>query len=205
MSRVFSIGFLLLVSGLLSVASADQRPVILVLGDSLSAAYGMKLEESWPALLQLRLENKNHEYRVINSSASGDTSLTARNRLQRNLADYLPDLCLVEIGGNDGLQGLPATQLRDNLHGIVELCRRHARHVFLLEIQIPVNYGPVYRQRMQQAYEEVAGAGDVSLVPFFLEDILGRPGMMQDDGIHPTAAAQPALLDVIWQWLEPWL
>jgi acyl-CoA thioesterase-1 len=165
----------------------------------------MKLEESWPALLQQRLENKNHDYRVINSSASGDTSLTARNRLQANLAQYRPDLCLVEIGGNDGLQGLPASQLRDNLQQIIELCRRHTRHIFLLEIQIPINYGPVYRQRMQQAYEDVATAADVSLVPFFLEDILGRPGMMQADGIHPTAQAQPELVDVVWQWLEAWL
>ena len=179
--------------------------MILILGDSLSAAYGMGLEESWPALLQARVDKHNPTYRVINASISGDTSRTALNRLTRKHEQYQPDLCLVELGGNDGLQGLPAAELKANFEQIIALCRRTARHVLLFEIQIPMNYGPVYRDSLMDVYAEFGKREDVSLVPFFLQGVYGEPGMMQADGIHPTAQAQPKLLDNVWVVLEPLL
>ena len=178
------------------------QPVILVLGDSLSAAYGMDLDESWPALLQQRLVKHNPSYRVINASISGDTSRTALNRLASRQTQYQPELCLVELGGNDGLQGLPATELKNNLEQIIALCRETARHVLLFEIEIPMNYGPVYRDSLMKVYEELGDRDDVTLVPFFLQGVYGEPGMMQADGIHPTAMAQPRLLDNVWVVLE---
>lgn len=185
-------------------ASAAE-PVILILGDSLSAAYGMGLEESWPALLQARLDKHNPTYRVINASISGDTSRTALNRLARKHEQYGPDLCLVELGGNDGLQGLSASELKQNFEQIITLCRVTARHVLLFEIQIPMNYGPVYRDSLMEVYAEFGKRDDVTLVPFFLEGVYGEPGMMQADGIHPTAQAQPRLLDNVWVVLESFL
>jgi len=185
--------------------SGSDEPVVLVLGDSLSAAHGMELEESWVALLQGRLQKHNPRYRVINASVSGDTSRTALNRLRKNLDRYHPDLCLVELGGNDGLQGLPAAELNANLDAIIALCQRSARQVLLFEIQIPMNYGPVYRDQLEAVYKELGGREGVSLVPFFLQDVFGQPGMMQSDGIHPAAAAQPSLLEKVWVELEPLL
>lgn len=179
------------------------EPVILILGDSLSAAYGMGLDESWPALLQGRLAKHNPSYRVINASISGDTSRTALTRLARKQDQYRPELCLVELGGNDGLQGLPAAELKANLEEIISLCRRTARHVLLFEIQIPMNYGPVYRDSLMAVYSGLGDREDVSLVPFFLQGVYGEPGMMQADGIHPSAMAQPYLLDNVWPHLEP--
>lgn len=184
---------------------ADDRPVLLVLGDSLSAAHNLELDESWVALLQGRLEKHNASYRVINASVSGDTSRTALTRLQKKLTQYNPELCLVELGGNDGLQGLPASELKSNLLEIISLCGQTARHVLLFEILIPMNYGPVYRDRLMAVYQELGSMDDVSLVPFFMHDVIGQSGMMQADGIHPSAQAQPLLLDKVWPVLEPYL
>ena len=186
-------------------AAGDDRPVLLVLGDSLSAAYGFELNQSWVALLQERLDKHNTPYRVINASVSGDTSRTALNRLNRNHAKYSPDLCLVELGGNDGLQGLRADELSANLTAIIDLCLQTARHVFLFEIQIPMNYGPAYRDSLMAVYQSLGERADVSLVPFFLRNVVDQPDMMQRDGIHPTASAQPYLLENVWPSIEPYL
>lgn len=176
-----------------------------MLGDSLSAAYGIELDESWAALLQGRLQKHNTPYRVINASVSGDTSRTALSRLQKKLGQYRPELCLVELGGNDGLQGLPASELKSNLLEIISLCGQTARHVLLFEILIPMNYGPVYRDSLMAVYSELGARDNVSLVPFFMHDIIGKPGMMQADGIHPSAQAQTLLLENVWAVLESYL
>jgi acyl-CoA thioesterase I len=205
--RSITVFFVLLFSaGLLGTsAAADDRPVLLVLGDSLSAAYGIELNESWVALLQGRLQKHNAPYRVINASVSGDTSRTALTRLQKKHTQYQPELCLVELGGNDGLQGLPASELKANLSEIISLCRQTARHVLLFEILIPMNYGPVYRDRLMAVYQELGSREGVSLVPFFMQDVVGKSGMMQADGIHPSVQAQPLLLDNVWPSVEPFL
>ena len=168
-------------------ASAAE-PVILILGDSLSAAYGMGLDESWPALLQGRLAKHNPSYRVINASISGDTSRTALTRLARKQGQYRPELCLVELGGNDGLQGLPAAELKANLEEIISLCRRTARHVLLFEIQIPMNYGPVYRDSLMAVYSGLGEREDVSLVPFLSLIHISEPTRLNSTSRMPSSA-----------------
>lgn len=199
------IGLCLLFLVATRAAAVSGEAVILVLGDSLSAAHGMQLEESWVTLLQRRLDENGQPYRVINSSVSGDTSLTALNRLRSSIDRYDPALCLVELGGNDGLQGLPPAQLHDNLTAILDLCSRHARHSLLLEIRLPPNYGPQYLARFREVYAHLGERQDTTLVPFFLESVFDQPGMMQADGIHPTARAQPLLAAIVLEQLRPWL
>jgi acyl-CoA thioesterase-1 len=185
-------------------AAADDATIVIV-GDSLSAAYGMALSESWPSLLQQRLDQHGHAYRVFNSSISGETTQGGLTRLPRLLEQHQPAIVIVELGGNDGLRGLPLDVTRGNLSSMIEQSQAAGARVILAEMRIPPNYGRAYTEKFNGTYTELAEQHGVALLPFLLQDIALEPDMMQADGIHPTAAAQPIILDQVWSVLEPLL
>lgn len=173
-------------------------PTILIFGDSLSAGYGIDVDQSWTALLQQRLQDQGYEYRVVNASISGETTAGGAARIDSALAAFRPALVVVELGGNDGLRGFPPERVKANLEKIVAASRAAGARVVLLGIRIPTNYGPRYRAAFEAVFGELADAYDVPWIEFFLAGIADDESLMQDDGIHPTAAAQPALLDNAW-------
>lgn len=187
----------------LPLRAADQ--VLLVLGDSISAGYGLNPEQSWVTLLQQRLSAKGFGYRVVNASISGNTSGDGLGRLPALLASHRPALVIVELGGNDGLRGYPIKTLRHNLSQLITLSREAGAKVLLAGIEIPPNYGKRYSDQFRASFSDVASATDTPLVPFILDGIGTDPELMQRDGIHPTAEAQPKLLDNIWPTLQPLL
>ncbi|MDY7115077.1 arylesterase [Halomonas sp. SSL-5] len=182
--------------------SADGRPTLLVMGDSLSAAYGIEADRGWVSLLQARLDGKA---RVVNASISGETSSGGAARLPELLGQHAPDIVLLELGGNDGLRGLPPGQFQANMRRMVEASREAGAEVLLLGIDIPPNYGRAYRDAFTGVYRRLADDFDLPLVPFLLEGVALDDNLMQDDGIHPTAAAQPMILDTVWPELAPLL
>lgn len=177
---------------------------ILVIGDSISAGYGMALEESWVSLLQQRLEAEG-DYQVINASISGNTTTMGLGRTPALLEKYRPDIVLIELGGNDGLQGHPLGVMENNLNRMVQLAKDAGARVLLLGIQIPPNYGPRYTREFFNVFPRVAEAHQVPLVPFILEGVATVQDLMQPDGIHPNAEAQAILLENVWPHLEPLL
>lgn len=177
----------------------------MILGDSLSAAYGMETDESWPSLLQARLDEDGYAYRVFNSSIAGDTTQGGLARLPRLLEKQFPAIVLIELGGNDGLRGLPLEVTKNNLSTMIEKSRAAGAEVIISEIRIPPNYGRTYTEKFNALFHELAEQESVTLLPFLLEDIALAPGMMLADGIHPTAAAQPVILDEVWEVLQPLL
>lgn len=193
---------LLCAAWLLIVFGMAQAQTLLVVGDSISAAYGIEIEQGWVAQLQQRLNERELSYQVVNASISGDTSAGGRTRLPALLEQHQPDLVVIELGGNDGLRGLSLVSLKDNLSAMVELARQQGSRVIVLGMRIPPNYGPRYTEGFYQVYQQLAQELDVPVLGFFLEGIGGVPGMVQNDGIHPTAAAQPLLLDNAWPLIE---
>jgi acyl-CoA thioesterase-1 len=183
-------------------AIAESRPVILVMGDSLSAAYGIEQEAGWVRLLDARLGTTAE---VINASISGETSSGGTSRLPELLGQHEPDIVLLELGGNDGLRGLPPTQFEANMRRMIEMSLAADAEVVLLGIDIPPNYGQAYRNAFTEVFIRLADDYDLPLLPFLLEDIALVDELMQDDGLHPTAEAQPIILDNIWPVLEPLL
>jgi len=182
---------------------ATARP-ILVLGDSLSAAHNIPIESGWVALLEQRLRQAGlaHPRAVINASISGETTAGGLARLPGLLAQRRPALVLVELGANDGLRGLPITEIRTNLEHIVSACREAGAKVILLGIVLPVNYGPQYRGALSDMYRDIATEFNVPLVPFLLAGVATDPKLMQDDGLHPLAAGEPKVLDNVWPTLK---
>ena len=179
----------------------SDKTTILVIGDSLSAGYGLRGEESWVDLLQVRLGS---DYEVRNASVSGDTTGGGRARIGKTLAAHAPDIVIIELGGNDGLRGLPIETIRGNLMAMAEAVIAVEAQPVLAGMLMPPNLGPRYTQAFQKVYEEVAEATGAALVPFLLEGVAtSEEGLMQDDGIHPTAAAQVRLLDNVWTVLMP--
>ena len=176
---------------------------ILVFGDSLSAAYGMPESAGWPALLEERLAERERDWEVENVSISGDTTAGGRTRLPEVLDRTAPVLVILALGGNDGLRGLPPAAMRENLEAMVEAIETAGAETLLLGIRIPPNYGRRYTERFEAVYADLAEARELAFEPFFLEDILLEDGMLMDDGIHPSEAAQPHLLDAVWSRLEP--
>ena len=175
---------------------------VLVIGDSLSDAYNMPREAGWTHLLSERL---GEDFDVINASISGETTAGAVSRIDDLLADYRPDLVLIILGGNDGLRALSPRQIKDNLAAVIEKGKASGAKVALMQIRMPPNLGPTYVRRFQQVYPELAEDYDIELLPFFLDDLFDRPGMMMADGIHPTPEAQPKMLERLWPALEPLL
>lgn len=174
-----------------------------MLGDSLSAAHDIELDAAWPALLAKRLADMRPPRTLVNASISGETTASGLARLPALLKRYLPGIVILELGGNDGLRGLPLAEIRANLAAMVKLCRKSGAKVLLLGIELPVNYGPPYRDGLRAIYAELARDGHAGLVPFLLQGIALDPGLMQPDGLHPTAAAQPRVLDNVWAALAP--
>ena len=195
---------LLLLSGQAAWPSAQPR-TLLVLGDSISAGYGLQSGESWVALLQQRLTAQGYGYRVINASVSGETTTGGLSRIPRALALHKPAVVILELGANDGLRGLPLDTTRANLSRMVELSVGARAQVLLVGMKIPPNYGPRYALGFENIFSELATQRKLALVPFFLEDVALAPGLMQDDGLHPTAKAQPLMLQTLWPSLLPLL
>lgn len=183
-------------------AEAAGKGTLVVLGDSISAAYGIDEQVGWVQLLRNRLAERDLNVEVVNASVSGETSSGGLARLPRLLQEHSPRWLVVELGGNDGLRGYPPQALQGNLQRMVKMARAQGAEVLLLGMQMPPNYGKAYTRAFAAVYPKVAAAEQVPLVPFFLEPVALVDGAMQQDGIHPTAKAQPALLDHVWPCLE---
>ncbi|WP_019624340.1 arylesterase [Thioalkalivibrio thiocyanoxidans] len=183
--------------------SGEEPAKVLVFGDSLSAAYGMSDTESWVGLLEERLSERNHPWRVANASISGETTAGGRERLPEVLERENPDLVILALGGNDGLRGLSPRAMRDNLEAMLEVIDTAGAQALLLGIRIPPNYGPQYTQRFEAVFTDLARERGLVFEPFFLHEIALRDGMIMDDGIHPTPEAQPYMLEAVWPHLEP--
>jgi acyl-CoA thioesterase-1 len=192
--------FMLLVA---AAAYAAPQKSILVVGDSLSAAYGIASSRGWVALLAERLRRERPDYSVVNASVSGDTTAGGRARMQSALARHKPAVVVIELGGNDGLRGLPVAQLKENLSAMARAARAAGARVLLVGMRIPPNYGPDYADAFAAAFRDVAKAHKAAFVPFFLEGFAEDPAMFQDDRIHPTEAAQPLMLERVWKELRP--
>lgn len=175
------------------------------MGDSLSAGYGIAIETGWVNLLQQRLRAQGYPHTVVNASISGETTAGGLARLPAALDTHQPEIVLIELGANDGLRGLSLKTLRANLTRLLELSQKAGAQTVLFEMRIPPNYGPAYTAEFQTAFAHVARARRNVLVPFFLAPIALDPTSFQDDGIHPTAAVQPLLLDAVWPHLKPLL
>jgi len=180
-------------------------PAIVILGGRRSAAKNMEINQSWPSLLQQRLTENGYAYRVFNSSIAGDTTQGGAARLPRLLDRNQPDIVILELGGNDGLRGLPIEVTGKNLSTMIEQSQSAGASVILSEMRIPPNYGRTYTEKFNTMYTTLAQQYGISLLPFLLDDIALEPGLMQADGIHPTARAQPLILDKVWLQLEPLL
>ena len=188
-----------------SAAAATSERTLLVFGDSLSAAYGLRAEQGWVTQLQQRLASEGYGYHVVNASVSGETTSGGRNRLQRALAQHRPSVVVVELGANDGLRGLPVKETQANLRAMIQAAQVAGAKVLLLGIHIPPNYGPQYTQAFDAMYTSLAAEMRVPLLPFLLEGIAMNTRYMQADGLHPNAAGQPRVLANVWPRLKPLL
>lgn len=194
---------LLVVCLLVWVGVAQAAPAILVFGDSLSAAYGIPQDQGWVALLGQRAERRG--YRVINASISGETTRGGFSRIESALAEHQPAIVIVELGANDGLRGLSLDEAQANLEAIIRACLGKRARVLLIGMRLPPNYGNAYADKFQAMYQQAAQRHKVRLMPFLLEGFAGRPEMFLADGLHPTAAAQPLIMQRVWQNLQPLL
>ena len=197
---MFGLVFLLVLVNLPLSASANT---ILVVGDSLSAAYGMPVEQGWVKLLQQRLATDYDTYTIVNASISGDTTANARNRLPQALSRHQPAIVVLELGGNDGLRGLSTAEMKGNLAAMIQTVRRHEAEVLLIGVQLPPNYGPRFTQQFHAVYHELAQEYGLALVPSLVDGVGTRTDLMQADGIHPNSKAQPLIVTRVWQQLRP--
>ena len=200
------LSLLLSIVGLIPCSvSASDSPVLLILGDSLSAGYGMDREHSWVSLLEIRLEQNGHSYHILNSSISGDTTQGGLARLPRLIDRYEPEIVIIELGGNDGLRGINPDITRQNMTRMIRYSQQAGAQVLLAGIRLPPNYGAVYLQQFESIYTDLAAEYDTLLVPFFMDGVVFVPGLLQSDGIHPNEQGQPVLLDNVWTVLAPQL
>jgi acyl-CoA thioesterase-1 len=191
---------------LCTLAAAEPKaPLILVVGDSISAAYGLPAGAGWTSLLQKRLLAEHYPHRVVNASISGDTTASGRARLPVLLHQYRPAITVIELGGNDGLRGGSLDAMKTNLDAMVAAVQRAGSRALLLGIRLPPNYGPAYVRRFDATFVEVAGKRKAAVVPFLFEGFAENDDMFQADRIHPVADAQPKLLDNVWHVLKPLL
>jgi len=193
-----------LAGAVVAVQAAPARSV-LVLGDSLSAAHNIATEQGWVHLLEVRLGKMVPPWTVVNASISGETSLSGRKRLPALLAAHRPGVVVIELGANDGLRGLPLEQLRDNLAAMIDAAQAAHARVLLLGIELPVNYGPQYRDGLRAVYADLAKRKHAALLPFLLDGVALDPALMQADGLHPLAAGEPKVLENVWTVLQPLL
>ena len=190
--------FSLLLLSLTATAASTESPTIVIFGDSLSAGYGIEVDQSWAALLQSRLKEQGYEHQVVNASISGETTEGGATRIDAALQDFSPDLIILELGGNDGLRGFPAARIKDNLEKIVSRAKATGAAVVLLGIRIPSNYGPRYSAEFEGVFRQISADLDVEWIEFFMEGIALNDDLLQEDRIHPNALAQPMLLDNAW-------
>lgn len=204
-------GFLALFLGLLACGASAASGAggaqaagrtILVFGDSLSAGYGIRQDAAWPALLGRRLSREARDYTVVNASISGETTAGGKARLKEVLIKHKPAILVLALGANDGLRGLPVKTMQQNLTTMVKLAKSRGVRVLLVGMRLPPNYGP-YADQFQAVFREVAAATHTPLVPFLLDGVAEHPGQFQADNLHPTADAQPRLLDNVWPALLP--
>ncbi len=188
----------LLVILLAADAESAEPPTALIFGDSLSAGFGIEIDQSWTTLLQARLENQGYEHRVVNASISGETTAGGVTRINSTLATFSPELIILELGANDGLRGLPPAQMKDNLAEIVTRAQAFGTAVVLLGIRIPTNYGMRYTTAFENVFRQVAEERDIPWVEFFMEGVALNDELLQSDRIHPNSAAQIILLDNAW-------
>jgi acyl-CoA thioesterase-1 len=186
--------------------SASKTPAaILVLGDSLSGAYGISTEQGWVALLQQHIMDQGYQYRVINASVSGDTTRTGLSRIEAALQQHQPEVVVIALGGNDGLRGLAFSEIDNSLGRIIQQCLESDTEVLLVGVRLPPNYGPVYNQKFAALFENLSSRYSVTLVPRMLDQVADYRELLQPDGIHPTAEAQPQIMKNIWVGLGPML
>jgi acyl-CoA thioesterase-1 len=188
-------------------AFADPKtpPVILVLGDSLSGAWGIDADQGWVALLQRQLRSRGHDYRVVNASVSGDTTRTGLSRLAPALEQHRPAIVIVALGGNDGLRGLAFSEIENSLADIIRRCTESGARVLLAGVRLPPNYGPAYNERFASLYRSLSDHYGIALVPQLLRDVAEHRELLQEDGIHPKAEAQSRIMNNVWVMLEPML
>jgi acyl-CoA thioesterase-1 len=179
-------------------AAATEKPTVLIFGDSLSAGYGLEVDQSWASLLQTRLHEQGYEHKVVNASITGETTEGGATRIDAALSEFSPDLIILELGGNDGLRGFPARRMQANLETIVTRAKASGAAVVLLGIRIPSNYGARYSAEFEGVFRQVASDLEVQWIEFFMEGIALNDELLQEDRIHPNAAAQPILLDNAW-------
>ena len=184
---------------------ARAQPVLLVYGDSLSSGYGLPQNQGWVALLADRLRAEKFDYRVVNASVSGETTLGGAKRMEAVLAQHRPAIVVIELGGNDGLRGLSLATTRQNLATMISTAKNAGAKPLVVGMQLPPNYGTAYTEKFQALFVDVAREQKVPLVPFMLAGLGEKREYFQSDGIHPTAAAQPLMLDNIWPVLRPLL
>lgn len=199
------LSFLLLLLAAATPAQAAQPPVILVVGDSLSAGYGLAPGQGWVALLEQRLKKQGYGYRVVNASVSGETTDGGVQRLDRALATHKPSIVVLELGSNDGLRGLPVTRVRANLDLMITKVRASGAEVLLVMARIPTNYGPRYASSFEGIYDDLVKRYRIGSAALLDEDVALDLALFLPDGVHPTAQAQPLLLDNIWPQLQPLL
>jgi len=197
MSKVVFICLMLLFS------TAVPAKSIVVLGDSISAAYGMNPSKGWVQLLQQKLSQKNTSYIIFNESISGDTTAGGLARVDKALSQHKPQLVLLELGANDGLRGLSPKVMKSNLTEIINRVHKAGSKVLLLSMRIPPNYGKRYVDMFYNVYPQLAKELNIPFVPFILQEVALLKEMMQKDGLHPNAKAQPIIADKIWHYLQP--
>jgi acyl-CoA thioesterase-1 len=203
--RVLLAGLLFAAAPAGARSADDTAPALLVLGDSLSAGYGIALDKGWVNLLQGRIEREGLPHRVVNASISGDTTAGGLARLPELLKDHRPAVVLIELGANDGLRGFSPTRIADALDQLVQISREAGSEVVLAGVRLPPNYGEAFSDRFQRIYQDVARRNDVALVPQLLLGVAEDFGLMQPDGLHPTAEAQARILENVWPVLMPLL
>lgn len=203
----FKSGLVLVSLILLSLVaiSSHAASTILVYGDSLSAAYGLSTQQGWVSLMDQRLKTERLPYEVVNASVSGETTAGGLSRFKQTIAAQKPQVLILALGANDGLRGLPIETMQQNLTNMLKLAEQNNIKVLLVGMRIPPNYGPQYTQAFHQTFIDIAKQYKVKLVPFLLENVAGKPALNQDDGIHPTAEAQPIILDTVWKTLKTML
>lgn len=199
--KFYGLRWLLVIFLLVLIRPVLANDSLIILGDSLSAGYGVAKNQTWVSLLQQRWQQAHPSLTIINASISGETTQGALNRLDNILAEHQPTAIFVELGGNDGLRGFDLSQLRQRINQIIDAAQQQGVSVALSEVQLPPNYGPRFAETFNQTYQQIAEQQGITLVPFFMKPLVGKTGMIQADGIHPTAKAQPLIAD----FLEPYL
>ena len=201
--RKFNFILILLSLVLSQIALSETSKKFLILGDSISAGYGIDLDRKWTSILQRKLDSSGKNLRIINASVNGESTSGGLSRIESLMKSHSPDYLLIELGGNDALRGYPVDKIKSNL---IEICKKAAKEnvlIMLMQIKIPPNYGRIYTQAFESIYNEIADELGILLVPFMLENIALDSNLMLPDGIHPNEKGQPFIAEEVYKWLEP--